>query len=936
LHDGPLDDVGLVVGRDHERRLLSGLIDSLKVGGGAAAIYGEPGMGKTSLLYFIADRAKRSGAQVLTASGMESEAVLPFAAITDLLWPLQAHFATLPAIQREALEVCLALSAGPPRGPLAACAGALSVLTAAAEERPLVILVDDFQWLDAESVQILLFVARRLVDEPLAMVLAVRVEPDVAMPDVGLPVLSLTGLSTDECTQLAAAMKVTVSPQKLAALVGSTAGNPLAVVERLRMAGAGGWDEGLWLGSEGTGLHHSLERTWGRLFDQLTEDARTALFVVVADQDAGGRHTVQALKSLGLSLASLGPAERLGLVASSADAIRLRHPLLRPVVLARTALAGRVAAYRALAEIADGYSRSWYMAAAAIGPDEAVAMALVAAAGEARQRNGLRASARTLHRAAELTANPSVRAERLLQAAHDAHLAGDSRSAVTWCEQALGYRDDPRFAVDVQRVAGGALTWLGEPKRALELMTGAAARAGSHDPIRAAEILAEAIAPALSQGQVHLVRNLAEEVECIWQQSPEAAAAATPTALAMVAEAFSLSGDIDHAAPYLRRATELPPSSSVMAELHGAAFHAQSLGWAGRYSEAQQHLTTLLQAARRLGSPTILAFALAISAEISWWTGQWATAYADATEALQWATENGQPGLLGYGLSMLARIEAARGERESCEARVDQVRREVEARGVGSMPVFNYAALGLAALSAGDLSGAAAKLQQAWDLSCRQGMQNPNVVPLAGDFAEVLARVEERHRCTEILNWLDERAQATGLAYPRAVGCRARGILATDPDEAQRLFAEALAVLDKIGPIAFEQARTLLCSGEAMRRNRLPAAARAPLNQALQVFDGLGARPWAARARAELAASGVKDRRVTVTSARTKRLEELSPQELQVARIAGRGQNNAEVAAALFVSRKTVEAHLTRVYRKLGIRSRTELARILLVNGIAD
>ena len=936
FEDGHLDNAGVMVGRDHERRLLTGLVESLNGGGGAVVIQGEPGMGKTSLLGFVADCAKRHHARVLTARGIESEAVLPFAAVTDLLWPLQEHFATLPAIQREALEVCLALSAGPPRGPLAACAGALGVLTTAADQSPLVILVDDFQWLDAESAQILMFVARRLSDEPLAMVLAVRAEPDVAMPDTGLPMLPLAGLSTEECAQLATAMNVTVSPQKLAALVGSTGGNPLAVVERLPMAGASGWNEGSWAGSEGRGLHHSLERTWGRLFDQLPDDARTALFVVVADHDAGGRHAVQALKSLGLSLASLGPAEQLGFVAASADAIRLRHPLLRSVVLARIPLAGRVAGYRALAEIADGYSRSWYLAAAAIGPDEAAATALVAAAGEARQRNGLRASARTLHRAAELTANPSVRAERLLQAAQDAHLAGDSGSAVAWCEQALGYRDDPSFAVDVQRVAGAALTWMGEPKRALELMTAAATTARPNHPVRTAEIMAAAIAPALLQGQVHQVRALAEEVECIWKQSPEAATAASPTALAMVAEAFAFSGDINRATPYLRRADGIPSSSNMMAELQGAAFHAQSLSWVERYSEARYHLTTLLQAARRLASPPILAFALAISAEIGWWSGQWTTAYADATEALQWATENGQPGLVGYSLSMLARIEAARGEREACQARVDQVRREVEAQGVGSMPLYNYAALGLAALSAGDLSDAAVKLQQAWDLSGRQGMQNPNVVPLAGDVAEALARIDERDRCTQILNWLDERAEATGLAYPRAVGCRARGILTTDPDEAQRLFAESLAALDKVGPVAFEQARTLLCSGEAMRRNRRPVAAREPLHDALILFDSLGARPWAARARAELAASGVKDRRVTMTTAGPKSLEELSPQELQVARIAGRGQNNIEVAAALFVSRKTVEAHLTRVYRKLGIRSRTELARILLANGIAD
>jgi DNA-binding CsgD family transcriptional regulator len=935
LLDGSPDDIGVMVGRHHERRLLGGLIDSLKVGGGAAAIYGEPGMGKTSLLNFIADRANRSGAQVLTARGIESEAVLPYAAVTDLLLPLQEHFATLPAIQRDALEVCLALSAGPPRGPLAACAGALSVLTTAADKRPLVILVDDFQWLDAESAQILLFVARRLFGEPLAIVLTVRVEPCVAMPDTGLPLLSLMGLSTEECAQLAMAMNVTLSRPRLASLVGSTGGNPLAVVEHLRQAGAGSWDEGLWVRSNGVGLHHSLERTWGRLFDQLPEDARTALFVVVADQD-GGRHTVRALKSLGLSLASLGPAERLGMVASSAEAIRLRHPLLGPVVLARTPLAERVAGYRALAEVADGYSRSWYLAAAAIGPDESVATALVAAAGEARQRNGLRASAWALHRAAELTANPPVRAERLLQAAHDAHLAGDSSRAITWCEQALTYRDDPSFAVDVQQVAGGALTSMGEPNRALELMTAAAATARTNHPVRAAEILAEAIGPALLQGQIHRVRDLAKEVEGIWEQSLEAASAATLTALAMIAAAFSLSGDIDRAAPYLRRAGDVPASSNVMAELQGAAFCAQSLGWAERYSEAQSRLMTLLQAARRFASPTILAFALGISAEIGWWSGQWATAYADSTEALQWATENGQPGLFGYSLSVLARIEAARGESEACQARVDQLRREVEARGGSSMPVYEYAALGLAAFGAGDLSDAAVKLQHAWDLGCRQGMNNPNVVPVAGDLAETLARVEEEELCTRILDWLDERARATGLAYPQAAACRARAILATNPEDAQRLFAASLAALDKVGPVPFEQARTLLCSGEAMRRNHRPTDARVPLRRALAIFDGLGARPWAARARAELAASGVKDQRRLRAVAGPRNLEELSPQELQVARIAARGQNNNEVAAALFVSRKTVEAHLTRVYRKLGIRSRTELARLLLANGITD
>jgi hypothetical protein len=290
------------------------------------------------------------------------------------------------------------------------------------------------------------------------------------------------------------------------------------------------------------------------------------------------------------------------------------------------------------------------------------------------------------------------------------------------------------------------------------------------------------------QGEMHLVRKLAEQVERICENSPDAAAIATSTALTMVAGAFAISGEIARAAAYLRRASDLPPSSNKTPELHGAAFHAQSLGWAERYAEARHQLTTLLHTARRLGSPTILAFALAISAEIGWWSGQWTTAYADATEALQWATENGQPGLLAYGYSMLARIDAARGARESCQARVKRAKREVEPRGVAGVPVYTDAALGLSAPGAGELSDAAEKLQQAWDLALRQGVNNPNVFPIAGDLAEALARAGEFDGSAHILNWLDERAEATGLAYPHATACRARGILTDEPEEAQRLL----------------------------------------------------------------------------------------------------------------------------------------------------
>ncbi len=786
-------DVEVVVGRDHERRLLSGLVDSLSLGGGAVAIHGEPGMGKTSLLTFVADYARRRDVSVHLLRGIESEAELPFAAITDLLWPLQEHLTALPAIQREALKVRLALSAGPPHGPLAACAGTLGLLTAAADKRPLVVLVDDFQWVDSDSAQILQFVARRLAGERLAMVLAMRAEPAVPPPETGLPILSLSGLSAEECAQIASAMGVTITPRALTSLVKSTGGNPLAVVERLR-PGQRAWTNEWCPDLQSRGLHKSLERSWGRLFDQLPAEARTAMFLVADDRDMGGRHMMMALETLGLSLSSLEPAERLGLVActqwdwSATSAVEVTGAHTNPI-------GGQSFCIPCTCSGSRWLQPSWYLAAAAIGPDEEAAAALVASADEARQRNGLRASAHTLRRAAELTANPQLRAERLLQAAQDAHLAVDSSSAVTCCEEALSYWDDPSFVVDVQRVAGGALTWLGEPRRALELMSGAAAEARFHDPVRAAEILAEATGPAIMQGEVLRVRDLAERVERIWEDCPDAAVTATSTAVAMVAEAFSIAGDIDRAAIYLRRVKEFPASSNMTADLHGRAFYAQTLGWSERYSEAHHQLTNLLQAARRLGSPTVLAFALAIYAEIGWWSGHWTTAYADATEALQWATENGQPGLLAYGLSMLARLEAARGDREFCEAHIDQAQREVEPRGVGCVPIYGYS-LGLAALGAGELT------TPPIDFNERGIRLYVKALPIqtysiAGDLAEVLARAGESDRCKQVVNWLSERAQATQLVYPYAAACRARGILAPSPVEAQHFFAASLAALDK-------------------------------------------------------------------------------------------------------------------------------------------
>jgi DNA-binding CsgD family transcriptional regulator len=919
--DGPL------VGRARERRLLDGLVESVEGGGAAVVIAGEAGVGKTALLTHAADVALRRGLRALRVRGEESEAVLAFATLADLMRPLQEKFAELPQIQRQALEVCLALSSAPAVGPLAACAGALGVLASAADEKPLVVLVDDFQWVDPESRQVLLFAARRLAAERIVMLFAVRDEPGVQSPGRGLPVLRIGGLSVAECAELARGRGADISGAALRSLVKLTGGNPLAFMENL----TGATDE---MGASEAGrltLGVALENAWGRVFEELPEDTRHALFVVATDSVSGGCHVEVALSTLRLPLSSLAAAERRGLVCAVDGKVQLRHPLMRPVVTGRTPLWARVAACRALAGAARGHLQAWYLAAAATGPDDAVAEALAAAAEDARQRSGYGASATTWRRAAELTADHNTRAERLLRAATDSYLAGDSGAAVAWCQQALAHCHDPIFVAEVEMVLGRARTWAGDPLSAFDGLVRAAEVIRPVNPVRAAVLLAEATLPAAMTGRAYLVKRVAQQAEELWEDTsgPAIGADASLTVLAMVAEAFALAGELDHAARYQFRATTLLESADVGAEPRGAAFVAQGDIWTERYEQGRVCLGAVVDCGRRMGAPAILSLALGLSGELGWWTGRWASAYADATEALQWAEELNQVGLIGHALSQLSRIAAARGDRERCEEHVERARQDVERWGVGCQAVCNPAALGLCALSCGDLTTAIDHLECAWDAAQAAGLGNPNVVPFAGDLAEALARAGAVERAEQVLAWLQDRADATGLVYPRAAAERARGILAHDPTEAEAWFASARSAYQR-QPMPFEQARTLLCEGEALRRARRPAAARRPLRHALTIFSCLGARPWAARAMIELDATGVRPAARADTSSSP--LDSLSPQELQVARAVGRGLNNVEASAALFVSRKTVEAHLTRVYRKLGVRSRTELTRLLITH----
>jgi DNA-binding CsgD family transcriptional regulator/tetratricopeptide (TPR) repeat protein len=910
------------IGRGRECRLLDALLDAVTRRGAALMLWGDPGVGKTTLLDYVADRVE---VPVLRARGVESEAMLPYATLADLLVPLRRHFREIPAVQRQSLEASLALVDSETPNPYAVCAAALNVVAAAAETEPVVLLVDDLHWVDQSSQRVLLFIARRLASERVALVLTGRDDADLRSR-CDLPATDVTGLSRAECAELLRRHGLATAPGIGDDLADRTGGNPLALLEW-----AGSLRPAQLAGDEPIGhllpLGRQLEHAWLLRIERLPDRTRAALAVL----GAGGSPAVgvleSALAALGFRLADLAPAEAAGIVVTGGGKYEFRHPLLRSAVQRQTSLADRLAAFRALAGVTSGTTRAWFRASAATEPDESVAGELIEAAREARRRSGYDAAALAWHRAAELTPFPEARGELLGNAAADAFLGGASLRALAWCDEALTAVPDPAQRADVEQLRGRIRTWIGQTTAAHDGLVAAAESVRERDPGRASALLGESVLPAVMDGHVALAVRRAEESVALAAE----AGIRAPCSSVLYGLILTIDGRIAEALDRLDREAGFLAAADPVAYQQLLTLTAQSLGHAERPGPARRTITLVIDAARRHAAPAVLPMALGVRSEIEYWAGRWAAAEADATESLRWAEELGQPSALGYSLVCLARLDAVRGDRARCEDRVARGRRDVGPYAVGCLDTYFTEILGESELAYGEYDCAAAHLRQTFETVTRHGMGNPRIVPFAANLVEAHVRAGHPERAVEPLEWLRHAAARTGLTWPAAVLARCRGLLASTLDEAEAGFAEA-EQWHRRHDHPFERARTQLCRGEALRRLRRPAAARAPLIAAHACFESLGAAPWARRSAAELAAAG--QRGIPDTAPAT--LDQLSPQEVQVARAIARGMNNAEAAGALFVSRKTVEAHLTRVYRKLGVRSRTDLTRAVVSAGLAD
>jgi DNA-binding CsgD family transcriptional regulator len=884
-------------------------------------IRGGPGVGKTTLLRFA--RQQAAGMVVLEAQGVQAESELPYAGLSLLLGPVIGEVERLVAPQRRALTGALGLGSERPSDRFAAYVATASLLAQIARERPVLALVDDAHWLDAASAEALAFLIRRLGDGQVAVLLATR-DGGLAGSLPQLDVMALEGLDvTAAAALLDATSPAPVGTAVLEQLHRQTAGNPLALLELARLlnpaqlAGSAPLPEPLPVGVE-------LERAFGARIATLPEAAQRALLIAAA-HDTGELVTLaRALRRRGLDVAALAEAETTGVVRVERGWLEFSHPLLRSACYHRVPPPARRDAHAALAgalagSIAERASRAWHLAAATVDPSEDVAKELETAAFDAQRRAAPAAAGRTLEAAARLTPEPSRRVQRLLAAGHAYHLAGDAGTALRLFGEALAVSDDPLARADIQRERAQVEATRGAPGEAKALLEAEAARVVTHDRQRAGGMLLEAAIGSFMVGRPRETLDLSLQASRLLGQAPGPAALITDL---MLGVGHLLTGDSARGYPLVVRARPLVATTelSVMGPLAAMVLFVEV--WVEHYEESRQLALDLLGRIRIQGALTALPLALQALAYADFFLGKWNEASSAVDEAHQIADEVGQHSL-GSQTSVIAALLAGV-RRGGDEAREHAEKALTVGRnyGVESTAMLAGWASGLIELVDGRYQNAVAGLEPAARYATDLGTAEPGVALWAQDLAEAYIRVGRVRDAAATLETLESQAQDTGRRLAHAGASRCRGLLAANRDfEAH--FHSALAWHEPV-PCPFERARTELCFGECLRRARRRSEARAPLRRALASFEALGAEPWAERARRELRATGERVRRRAPGT-----IDDLTAQELHVARLVAEGATNREAAATLFVSPKTIETHLNSVYRKLGVRSRVELVRHL-------
>ncbi|HEY7010494.1 MAG TPA: AAA family ATPase [Jatrophihabitantaceae bacterium] len=908
---GTVADV--LAGRDAERTRIVELLDAARdSSGGALVVHGVAGSGKSTLL--AAAVAAASNMTVLHTQGVESESPLAFAALQRLLWPLRKSMETLAPPQRAALRAAFGEAEGEGDRFLVLLA-TLSVLAEAAEERPVVAVIDDAHWLDEASAAALLFVARRLQVERVALLFATR-DGDTSGFDSGeLPALSLGGLSGEAAGELlrshtAGGVDDAVRDQ----LVSATAGNPLALTELSevlspdQLSGRDALPEQL-------PLSGGVERAFLDRYRKLPEAAQRFVLVAAADDTARLSVVRGAADRLDVGDDALDAVERAGLLRVDVHVVSFYHPLVRSAVYRAATSSQRRTAHRALAEALSGDAdrRAWHLAAAIDRPDETVVAALDAVGDRAAARGGHEAAAEAWARAAELTVDQAARARRLFAAAQSSWLGGKPAQAAALARSADVDALDPALRTRVLLLRG-QIEW------------NTTSLNGGYEFVVAAAKTARSVDEAMARQLAMLAASLsAWGARSTGDIDPAALVPPVPTDAStnVLVVAHLLAGfkavtaaDWAAAAEAFRQAFGLVDGQDVhdhlvQPNLGIAAVHVDDDARGLRLHEDQ------LTAARRSGALSMVEHALTRGYHFQLATGAWSAAGTAAAEALTLTTSTGQTGLTALPNAQLAVMAALRGDTSAAERHLTQAAatREAHPTGIVDVLVADFLHWTRGLLAAPKPASAVQHLDQ---------ITAPAMRRLAAvDRIETAVRAGRVDLARAWQAEIQDFADGTGLESAVAAAAHGAALLA-EPADADRHFARALQAHHQ-SPRLPNRARTELAYGEHLRRARRRVDARHHLRSALTLFEELGATPYAERAAQELRASGETARRRDVSTTTN-----LTPQERQVAALIRQGLSNRDAAAQLFLSPRTVDFHLRNVFSKLGVTSRAELAALQL------
>jgi DNA-binding CsgD family transcriptional regulator len=863
-------------------------------------------MGKTALL----DYTERSceGCSVIHAGGVESELELPFAALQQLCMPLLVGVERLPAPQRDALRTAFGLGSGPRPDRYLVGLAVLTLLSDAAEPQPLICVVDDAQWLDHSSAQVLSFVARRLQAESVIMLFAER-DQDQPTELAGLPELTLQRLSDDDARELLAASTPGRLDERVRQrIIDEARGNPLALLELPRGVSSASLSGGFAV-ADSFPLVSRVEASFRRRVDQLPEETQRLLLLGAAEPTGDPMLLWQAAAALGLPIEAAVPAEAADLIAVGTR-VTFRHPLLRSAIYGAASADRRRNVHRALAEATDAERdpdrRAWHRAHAALAPDEEVARELELSAGRAQARGGVAAAAAFLQRAAALTVDPARRAERALAAAQASLEAGGFDAALGVLATAEAGPLDELQRARVELLRGRIASGASYGSAAAQLLK-AARQLEPLDVDLARETYLEAWGNALAAGELARAGTLRDVSRAV-RAAPPPAHEPRPTDLLLDGLAQLVAEGLEAAAPTLRKAASAFRHDEKVFQFGVVATTAAAALWDVESWDAV--ITRQVQLTRDAGALAQLATALQGKGVVVAWSGDFREAASLIAEADAVTSATGIR-IASYGGMLLAAYQGREAEASALLATtIENATASGEGLGVqfarwSTAVLFNgLGRYGEALVAARQASDAAPELFVShWALA---------------ELVEAGVRSGNSGLAAEALERLVEATSASGADWGLGIVARSQALV-SENEAAEGLYLEAITRLGRT-PLRPELARAHLVYGEWLRRENRRMDARMELRTAYELFIGFGADAFAERTRRELLATGEKARkRSDETRGR------LTAQEEQIARLAAGGETNQEIGAQLFLSPRTVEWHLHKVFAKLGVGSRMQL-----------